>query len=48
LLNQSECIFPWNSCIQMILCAMLHAALHIVSFVHNCFVGKCILTGSTE
>jgi hypothetical protein len=32
----------------MILCAMLHAALHTVSFVHGCFEGKCILTGSTE
>jgi hypothetical protein len=32
----------------MILCAMLHAALHRVSFVHRCFAGKCILTGSTE
>ena len=32
----------------MILCAMLHAALHTVSFVHGCFAGKCILTGSTE
>jgi hypothetical protein len=35
-------------CVQMILCAMLHAALHTVSFVHGCFAGKCILTGSTE
>jgi len=34
-LNQSECIFPRNSCVQMILCAMLHAALHTVSFVHG-------------
>jgi len=25
-----------------------YAALHTVSFVHGCFVGKCILTGSTE
>jgi len=32
----------------VILCAMLHAALHTVSFVHGCFTGKCILTGSTE
>jgi hypothetical protein len=24
------------------------AALHAVSFVHGCFTGKCILTGSTE
>jgi hypothetical protein len=24
------------------------AALYTVSFVHGCFVGKCILTGSTE
>jgi len=24
------------------------AALHTVSFVHGCFVGKCILTDSTE
>jgi hypothetical protein len=24
----------------MILCAMLHAALHTVSFVHGCFAGK--------
>jgi len=22
--------------------------LHTVSFVHGCFAGKCILTGSTE
>jgi hypothetical protein len=29
-------------------CVMLHAALHTVSFVHGCFAGKCILTGSTE
>jgi len=34
-LNQSECIFPRNSRVQMILCAMLHAALHTVSFVHG-------------
>jgi hypothetical protein len=27
---------------------MLHAALHTVLFVHGCFVGKCILTGSAE
>jgi len=27
---------------------MLHAELHTVSFVHGCFAGKCILTGSTE
>jgi len=27
---------------------MLHAALHTASFVHCCFAGKCILTGSTE
>jgi hypothetical protein len=27
---------------------LLHAALHTVSFVHGCFAGKCILTGSTE
>jgi hypothetical protein len=27
---------------------MVHAALHAVSFVHGCFAGKCILTGSTE
>jgi hypothetical protein len=25
-----------------------YAALHTVSFVHGCFAGKCILTGSTE
>jgi hypothetical protein len=24
------------------------AALHTVSFVHGCFAGKCILTGSTQ
>jgi hypothetical protein len=34
-LNQSECIFPRNSRVQMILCAMLHAAMHTVSFVHG-------------
>ena len=32
----------------VIQCAMLHAALHTVSFVYGCFAGKCILTGSTE
>jgi len=46
-------LFCWTSQnafsrVQMILCAMLHAALHTVSFVHGCFAGKCILTGSTE
>jgi len=25
-----------------------YTALHTVSFVHRCFVGKCVLTGSTE
>jgi hypothetical protein len=25
-----------------------YAALHTVSFVHGCFAGKCILTGSME
>ena len=30
------------------MCAMLHAALHTVSFVHGCFAGKCTLTGSTK
>ena len=30
-LNQSECIFPRNSRVQMILCVMLRAALHTVS-----------------
>ena len=33
----------WFSGIQI-----LSAALHTVSFVHGCFAGKCILTGSTE
>jgi len=33
--NQSQCIFPRNSRAQMMLCAMLHAALHTVSFVHR-------------
>jgi hypothetical protein len=83
-LNRSESTFPRNSCVQMILCAMLLslfswtgqkalsrktavykwycmqccylysvepvriAALHTVSFVHHCFVGKCILAGSSE
>jgi hypothetical protein len=32
----------------MILCAMLHAALHTASFVYGCFAGKCIQTGSRE
>ena len=27
---------------------MLLVALHTVSFVQDCFAGKCILTGSTE
>jgi hypothetical protein len=27
---------------------MQHAALHTVSFVHGCFTGKCIVTGSRE
>jgi len=26
----------------------LNPALHTVSYVHGCFAGKCILTGSTE
>jgi len=26
----------------------LYAALHTVSFVHGCFAGKCILTGSKK
>jgi hypothetical protein len=33
------CINPFVTC---------RAALHTVSFVHGCFEGKCILTGSTE
>jgi hypothetical protein len=33
-LNQSECIFPQNSHLQMILCAMLHAPLHTVFAKH--------------
>jgi hypothetical protein len=46
-------LFRWTSQnafsrVRMMLCAMLHAALHTVSFVHSCFAGKCILTGSTE
>ena len=46
-------LFRWTSQnafsrVQMILCAMLHAALHTVSFVHDYFAGKCILTGSME
>jgi hypothetical protein len=41
LLNQSERIFPRNSRVQMILCPMLHAALHTVSFVRTrLFCGK--------
>jgi hypothetical protein len=32
----------------MILCVIQPAALHTISFVHGCFAGKCILTGSTE
>jgi hypothetical protein len=36
------------SLFEEILCVMLHAVLHTVSFVHGCFAGKCILTGSTE
>jgi hypothetical protein len=35
-------VYKWY-CVQ---CCI--AALHTVSFVHDCFVGKCILTGSTE
>jgi len=26
----------------------IYVALHTVSFVHDCFAGKCILTGSME
>jgi len=29
-------------------CNAALAALHTVSFVHGCFAGKCILTGSAE
>jgi hypothetical protein len=41
-LNQSECIFPRNSRVQMILCAMLHASkwlqTHSLGWVHTCNV----------
>jgi len=33
-LNQSECTFPRNSSVQMILCAMLHVALHAVGYCY--------------
>jgi len=32
----------------MLLQYCVHCTLHTVSFVHGCFAGKCILTGSTE
>ena len=35
-------VYKWY-CVQC-----CYAALHTVSFVHGCFAGKCILTGSTE
>jgi hypothetical protein len=46
-------LFHWTSQnafshVQMILCAMLHAALHTGSFAQGCFAGKWILTGSME
>jgi hypothetical protein len=37
--------------LQMILCvcgAARQHCTHIISFVHGCFAGKCILTVSTE
>jgi hypothetical protein len=37
-LSAGDCLVHW----------CCYAALHIVSFVHGCFMGKCILTGSTE
>jgi hypothetical protein len=35
-------VYKWY-CVQC-----YYATLHTVSFVHRCFAGKCILTGSTE
>jgi hypothetical protein len=35
-------VYKW-CCVQC-----CYAALHTASFVHGCFAGKCILTGSTE
>ena len=40
-LNQSECIFPRNSCVQMILCAMLHSSIaHNIICTVQLFRGK--------
>jgi len=46
-LSDHPCTVQDENCTHT-MCAMLHAALHIVSFVDGCFVGKCILTVSTE
>jgi hypothetical protein len=40
--SRETTVYTWY-CVQ---CCI--AALHTVSFVHGCFMGKCILTGSTE
>jgi len=40
--SRKTAVYKWY-CVQ---CCI--AALHTVSFVHGCFAGKCILTGSTE
>jgi hypothetical protein len=41
------CHLPWSIYIPLNQ-SESYAALHTVSFVHGCFAGKCILTGSTE
>ena len=40
--SRERAVYEWY-CVQ---CCI--AALHTVSFLHCCFAGKCILTGSTE
>jgi len=39
-LNQSECIFPRNSRVQMILCAMLHGSIAHSIICTRLFCGK--------
>ena len=41
-LSRETAVYKWY-CVQC-----CYAALHTVSFVHGCFAGKCILTGSAE
>ena len=39
-LNQWECIFPWNSRVQMLLCAMLHSSIAHSNICTRLFRGK--------